>query len=394
MVKSIKQKNNELHNIVCNKVRHKDMESTSSTASSIKKYGTTSSIRRYGFNIGIDIYIMIIKMDKKSNIHRQRWKGHVHNNLADIITSMVESECTTKWFNILLKPFCSFINIDLKESRNSTSCLVDVHSIIPSKGVTTTRCIATSTTAVQRQDATTSVANHCHQQHWYNEKIHSHRGAVRRRHRRHWRHRQQVLNNLLSDKLINKSGFQQRDYNKKSHQQAHQEEQFSATSPTSSLTLSSTSSSSRRSSFLVDAFNNNSSTTSSSSKGSSTKFIENKFDKKFINNNCFSGVHRQQVLQREIHRQQSLHRVHRRQQFSGGLGQPLVCNSISMVIILPLIDQLHIKRQTTHHQHCRLRIQRSTTTRFGMTTSSTKKRLRRGSTTTTIRRRKRTTSTT
>ena len=44
------------------KVRHQDMAST---------LATTSSIRRYGFNIGIDIYIMIIKMDKKSNNHRQ-----------------------------------------------------------------------------------------------------------------------------------------------------------------------------------------------------------------------------------------------------------------------------------------------------------------------------------
>ena len=130
--------------------------------------------------------------------------------------------------------------------------------------------------------------------------------------RRYRRHQQQVLNNLLSNKLIRKSSF-------------------SATSPTSSLTLSSTSSSSR--------------------KTVQQKFIENKFDKEFIINNRFSKVHRQQILQR----------VHRRQQFSGGLGQPLVCNNISMDIILPLINQLHIKRQTTP----------TTTTRFKLTTSST-----------------------
>ena len=37
MVKNIKQKNNELHNIVYNKVRHQDMESTSSTTSSFRR---------------------------------------------------------------------------------------------------------------------------------------------------------------------------------------------------------------------------------------------------------------------------------------------------------------------------------------------------------------------
>ena len=352
---------------------------------------TTSSIRRYGFNIGIDIDIAIIKMDKKSNNHRQHWKGHVHNNLADIITSMVESECTTTGQHSL-KTF-AFSSTSTSGARNSTSCLVDVHSIVPSKGVTTTkmhRNIDNSGAAARCNNLSSKSLSSTT---LVQKKFTLIGGAVRRRHRRHWRHRQQVLNNLLSDKLINKSGFQQRDYNKRVINKLIRKSSFQQ-HRRHSLTLSSTSSSSRRSSFLVDAFNNNSSTTSSSRKGSSTKFIENKFDKKFINNNCFSGVHRQQVLQREIHRQQSLHRVHRRQQFSGGLGQPLVCNSISMVIILPLIDQLHIKRQTTHHQHCRLRIQRSTTTRFRMTTSSTKKRLRRRPTTTTIRRRRRTTSTT
>ena len=44
------------------------MESTSSTTSSIKRYGTTSSIRRYGFNS----VIYNIEMDKKSNNHLRR----------------------------------------------------------------------------------------------------------------------------------------------------------------------------------------------------------------------------------------------------------------------------------------------------------------------------------
>ena len=56
------EKNNELHDIVDNKVRYQDMESTSSTR---------SSVRRFVFNLGVDIYIVIIKMDKKSNTHRQ-----------------------------------------------------------------------------------------------------------------------------------------------------------------------------------------------------------------------------------------------------------------------------------------------------------------------------------
>ena len=149
-----------------------------------------SSTSRYGIDIvnsKFDQKIWNNKFDQKIWIqhwHRHRHrdhqdgqeeqqpsstlKGHVHNNLADIITSMVESECTTSGQHSL-KPFC-VSSTSTSGACNSTSCLVDVHSIVPSKGVTTTRCIATSTTAVQRQDATTSVANHCHhchQQHWY-----------------------------------------------------------------------------------------------------------------------------------------------------------------------------------------------------------------------------------
>ena len=76
MVKNIKQKNNELHNIVYNKVRHQDMESISSTTSSIERYGTTSSIRRYGFNI----VIYNIDMDKKNNHHLgNTTKDHISN---------------------------------------------------------------------------------------------------------------------------------------------------------------------------------------------------------------------------------------------------------------------------------------------------------------------------
>ena len=73
-ITNIEKNNNELHNIVYSKVRHQDMESTSSTTSSIKRYGTTSLVRRYGFNI----VIYNIEMDKKNNHHLGKYDKGPH----------------------------------------------------------------------------------------------------------------------------------------------------------------------------------------------------------------------------------------------------------------------------------------------------------------------------
>ena len=197
----------------------------------------------------------------------------MHNNLADIITGMVESECTTSGQH-LLKTF-ALSSTSTSGARNSTSCLVDVHSIVPSKGVTTTRCIATSITAVQRQDATTSVANHCHQQKWHNKK-------------KFTLIEEQFVDDIDDIDDIDDKFSTTFSATSSSTRAASTRRVVKTTSPTSSLTLSSTSSSSRK------RAQQNSSRTNST-RSSSTTIV--------------SGVHRQQILQREIHRQQILHRV-------------------------------------------------------------------------------------
>ena len=342
-------------------VRSEDMDSTlASTSTSWSSRWT----RRATTIVNIE----------RPRAQQSRWHHHKHGR----------EWVHNKVVQHLLKTF-AVSSSSTSRSPRSTSCLVDVHSIVPSKGVTTTRCIATSTTAVQRQDATTSVANHCHQQHWHNTKkftlieeqfvddiddidnkltfsaTSSSTRAV---------FNKETTTRKVINKLIRKSSFQQHRRHLVWHCQLHQAHQGGAVfSSTPSTTIaqqqvhqekvvqqSSSRTNSTRSSSTTIVFQEFIDSTSSTS---AERFIDNKFYKESSATTSF------QKVWRNLHGQQS--RVD-------------LCE--------------HWRRQTTHHQHCRLRIQRSTTTRFRITTSSTKTRLRRRPTTTTIRRRKRTASTT
>ena len=359
IVKNIKQKNNELHNIVYNKVRHQDMASTLSTTSSNQKIWLQHRHRHlhHDHQDGQEEQQPLSTL-KRPRAQQFRWSqrdgGWVRNKSSTFVQALLR-----------------FSSTSTSGVRNSTSCLVDVYSIVPSKGVTTTRCIATSTTAVQRQDATTSVATMI---------INSMR----------------VVNTRPAHECFLCSSLQRVD-----KELFDDIDDIGDIDNKFSTTFSATSSSTRA------VFN----------KEITTRRVINKL----IRKSSFQQHRRHLVWHCHPHQahegravfssmpsttiaQQQAHQEKVVQQNSLTINSPKRSSATTnfresgttfMVNSSSLFDQRW--RQTHHHhhhhhQHCRLRIQRSTTTRFRITTSSTKKRLRRRPTTTTIRRRKRTTT--
>ena len=116
------------------KIQHQDMELASSARSSIK---------RCGFNIGIEMTSRSSRSTRgattifENNIR----ENHVHNNPANIVTSMVEGVCTSTSGSTTI----------LISSTFSTSCHHRCSLQVPSKGATTTKCTAMTSTMTAQQ---------------------------------------------------------------------------------------------------------------------------------------------------------------------------------------------------------------------------------------------------